>query len=308
MNQWKKWFRNLGNAVYLIIFLLAVICYLIQLVVGNETLRNMLISLSSNLVAVALVFFLVNLAFGYDRDELREWQQESFLNDLKRTLAQQTKRELIIYPTKRSVFDAAINTVTSDHWKMVRVFAPVGLWREDEAKTRWLETLAENARTGRVETVRAVFGLPPASRGGRTLSRSEVVNHLEYAKTILSKFSGLRNAILQFYPPSSASASVGVGAIIFERRDSTGTVAFGLAVHEHEEVVDRAFGVENDEIFAYARDWFDDHIFGKATRVFILQDDAIPFLGRWDDIVKTWYGEDYLPSQKQDVPSTSTAL
>jgi hypothetical protein len=175
------------------------------------------------------------------------------------------------------------------------VFAPVGLWREDELKTKWLEMLAESARTGKVETVWGVFGLPPIRRDGKTIPQSQVAKDLEHAKQVLSHFNGLKNVHLHFYPP--AYASVGFGAIIFQRRDNTGQVAFGLATHEHEEVLDTGFGIDNDQILSFALDWFDDRIFWKATSAFILQDDSIPLIERWDDVVRAWYGEDYLLSQ-----------
>jgi hypothetical protein len=284
--------RRLGNAVYALIFVLAIVLFLLQFVIQDGPTRNLFLNLSSELIGAALIFFLVKQAFGYDPEEQRQRQQEHFLTQLSNILTQQATRELTVYPSRRSIYDSLINMLKGDHWKKVRIFAPVGLWREDELKKKWLEALAQSARTEKVETVWAIWGLPPLQKDGKALPKNQVVKNLEYMKQMLEQFSGLGHVSIHFYPPSYAS--VGLGAAIFERKDSTCEFAFALASHEHEDVVDTGFAIDNKEVFSFALDWFDDRIFWKATSAFVLQDDSLSLTERWDDIVKAWYGEDYL--------------
>lgn len=291
-NLIRRLVRRLGSAIYAFIFALAVVFFLLQLGTNDELLRSLFLNLSCELIGAALIFFLVKQVFGYDDEEWRQGQQEYLLGELENRLS---KRELTLYPSRRSIYDSGINALKSDHWKKVRVFAPVGLWREDELKKKWLEALAESARVGKLETVWGVFGLPPTKKDDKVLPPSQVVGNLEYVKQVLGLFNGLKNVRLHFYPPSDAS--IGFGVLIFQRKDNTGNVAFCLASHEYEDVVNRGFGIDNDQVFSYAIDWFDDRIFWKATNAFVLQDDSTSLMERWNDIVKKWYGEDYLPTQ-----------
>ena len=292
----KSFFRRFGWAIYLLIFVIAVAIFFARLNwTEGETLvdsiPDLLLNLSSELIAIALIFFLVNQIFEWKPQEEHQRQQAYHLSEIRSTL-EQLKNKVFPYPSRRAIYDASVNTLKSDHWKKVRVFAPVGLWREDKAKQDWLKELGESAKTGNIETVWGVFGLPPLSKDGKARPRDQVIKDLNYAKQVLNVFDNSKNVHLHFYPPTHAS--VGIGAIIFQRKDNSGQVAFGLSSHEHEDVVDTAFGIDDDRVYSFALDWFDDRIFWKATGAFVLQDDAISLTERWTDIVEAWYGNDYL--------------
>jgi hypothetical protein len=290
--------RKLGKAAHAFILVLGIALFLLQFLIQDESVKNLILNLGSEFIGVFLIFYFVKQTFGFDTEEQRQLQQEYFLTELRNTLERQAARELTIYPSRMSMYDSLIGTLKSDHWKKVRIFAPVGFWRKDELKQKWLEALVESARTEKVETIWAVFGLPPLQKDGKLLQKSQVMKNLEYVEQRLIQFSGLRNVSLHFYPPSYAS--VGLGAVIFERKDGTCKFAFALASHEHEDVVDAGFGINNEQVFSFAQDWFDDRIFWKATSAFVLQDDSSSLTERWDCILKEWYGEDYLSNRGAD--------
>jgi hypothetical protein len=85
-------------------------------------------------------------------------------------------------------------------------------------------------------------GLPPISRYDKARPPSEIAEDLEYMRKMPGVFGRLENVELHYYPPSAAS--VAVGAIILESMDkASGELAFGLASHTSEEVVDTGYGV-----------------------------------------------------------------
>jgi hypothetical protein len=291
-DQEVSFFHRLGNAVYLLIFALAALLFLLQYFVSEAALKDLLINLAAGLAGVAFVFFMVNQTLGFDREAERLRKIEGIETGLTLLMNKATESELTIYPAREVIFNISIETLNQHDWQIVRVFAPVGLWNEDEDKTRWLESLAKHASAKQVRQVRAVFGLPPTSKYNLPVSRQELEKNLKHARRILSNFNGLRNVSLNYYPPTHAS--VGLGAIVFEDENGKGRIAFGLASAENEEVVDRAFGIDNDRIFIYAQSWFDDRIFRKATGSFVLQDDSRTFNEGWNKAIETWYGANYL--------------
>ncbi len=277
--------RRYNWAVYLFLLALAIIIFYGHLHwTQDQSIKNLLLNISSELIVITLVFFLVKQFFQIGQDN------QKLVEQIKTTLTE-TPKEVIVYPTRDSLYNSAIAILKGDHWKRIGVFAPVGLWREDPSKAEWLSALAETVETEGVETVRGVFGLPPRRRDGKARSRDEIQQDLRYTKDKLSKFDEMTNVCLHFFPP--AEASVGLGIIIFQSKDNSGKVAFALSSHEHEEVVDAAFGIDNDEVFSFVMDWFNDRIFQKSVNAFILQDDVRSFSTRWKDIVTKWYGGDY---------------
>jgi len=288
-----SWIRRLGNAVYLLLFAIAAILFLVQYFITDDSVRNVLINLASELTAITLVFFLVNKAFGLDLEERRQRRMDDLAAQLEGAIGKVEKSDLEIYTSREAIYDSGIGTLKKHYWDIVRVFAPVGLWNEDEAKKRWLVVLAEYARTKKVGTVRLVFGLPPKNKYGEVVPRDQVLKNVEHARKLLGLFDGMNNVSLHFYPPPHAS--VGLGAIIFQGDDNVGEVAFGLASNENEDVVDRAFGTNNKSVFLFAKQWFDDRIFYKATGAFVLQDDTTTLTQRWQDVIRAWYYKDYTP-------------
>ncbi len=278
-------------AVYLFVGALAIILFFVGTFIAVEThLSDLLLSLSAELLGVALIFFVVNQFFLLRPED----EQREALSKVSRLLDQATRMTTVqLLPTPEAVFDFGIAALENKQWEKLRIFAPVGLWRESEGKKRWLHAVAQHARTGSVKTVWAVFGLPPVSRKGETRPCSQVAEDLKYVRETLDVFSDLRNVTLHFYPPFPAS--VGFGTLIFESTERTGgELAFGLSSHIHEEVIDTGFCVNNSALFFTAREWFDQQIFWKATGKFVLHNEDKSLEERWTNIVETWYGKKYL--------------
>lgn len=294
--------RRFGWAVYLFVGALAIIMFLAatSMTAREGPFSDLLLNLSADLLGVALIFFLVRQFFLW-RPEDEQWKQlDSQLSKMSRVLeqAKDVVPAVQILPTRKAVYDLGISVLEDGQWEKVRIFAPVGLWREDEDKRQWLEAVAKHAKPGgRVKTVWGVFGLPPKTKDGETRPYDHVVEDLNHARKTLGLFGNLKNVVLHYYPPFHAA--VGLGAIIFENVEKTGgELAFALSTHSHETVIDAGFGVNNKELFFIARQWFDEQIFLKATRMFILHDDDKSIEERWANIVETWYGKEYLPNNR----------
>lgn len=288
----KKKLRRFRWAVYLLIGALAIILYFVGFLIAAESpLGNLFLSLAAELLGVALIFFIVNQFFVLPP---QEDEQREVLRKVSHLLDEATRMTAVQFlPTPKAIFDWAIATLENDQWEKLRIFAPVGLWRESEGKKRWLQAVAQHAKTGGVKAVWAVFGLPPKTRKGETRPYSQVAEDLKYVREILDVFNDSKNVTLHFYPPFPAS--VGFGVLVFESTERTGgELVFGLSSHTHEEVVDTGFSVNNKELFFTAREWFDEQIFWKATGKFVLHNVDKSLEERWTDIVETWYGRKYL--------------
>ena len=296
-----KIFRRYGWAIYLFIGALALIMFLLATFVFIEgQVNNLLTNLSAELLGVAFLFFLVNQFFQYDPEGESQRQLNLHISKMGELLEKATDKmtSFQIFPTRKATLDSSVAALEKNQWERMRVFAPVGLWEKDENKTQWLEAIAKHAKTKRVREVWGVFGLPPITRYGTTRPFDDVVQDLKHTRKLLGVFQELGNVELHFYPPSAAS--VGVGAIILENMDKTGgDVAFGLASHGSEEVVDTGFGIDDNQLFFLARDWFDGRIFHKATRNFILHDEDKSIDERWAGIVEAWYGKEYLSDHEK---------
>jgi hypothetical protein len=263
--------------------------------------REYALALIPNLVPVFVIFAfsyaflrkIESIKSNYERRELAALivtQTQNELRELKNALMEATEKigRPPIYPTRKATLDASIVALERSPWEKMRIFAPVGLWQKDDDKKHWLEAIAKHAGAKRVREVWAVFGLPPISRYGNERTPNEISEDLEYMRKILNVFVRLKNVEFHYYPP--AGASVGVGAIILESLDKTGgELAFGLASHGSEEVVDTGFGMDNQALFAISRQWFDDKIFRRATGNFILHDASKSLQERWSGIVEAWY-------------------
>lgn len=226
------------------------------------------------------------------RDDLQVTTQiKEMIQDFRQQF-EQTQEQVVCYSSRDELYSNAISNLNSGNWKTIRIFAPVGLWKKDDDKRRWLNELAEHASDGTVEEVWAVFGLPPKTEVENGIEKSRdaerISEDLEYVQETLSIFNGMTNVRLQFYPP--AHASVGLGSIIFEKKDGTGQVAFALASHTDAEVVDTCFIIDDREVYSFALTWFDRRIFIGATSAFVLQDSTHSFKERWPKNVETWYG------------------
>ncbi len=272
-----------------------------------SSIRAYALAIIPNLVPVFVIFafsyvFLRRIQSIKSREESKELVEKiaaQTRGDLKSLMQQfeQAKEQIIPYPSRTAIYSVARANLNSGSWRKVCVFAPVGLWKKDNDKKDWLIELAEHATTRSVEEVWGVFGLPPKTEieDGKVKLRDtvKVDEDLKYVFEVLSYFNGLTNVRLHFYPPTHAS--VGFGALIFERKDGTGQVAFGLASHTDAEVVDTGLGLDdraiNREVYSYALSWFDSRIFWSATSAFILQDDKKSFKERWNRIIEDWYPE-----------------
>lgn len=291
----KAKYRRFGWAVYLFVAALAIILFLLAFRVVDELYKGLLLGLAVQLLGVAFLFFLLQF-FQQDPGEVLEEKIELRLGkmtELQEKIDERIKGDIDIFPTRQSIWDASLNIIARSQWDKVRIFAPVGLWRPDKSKAEWLKQIAlcADETSLRVGTIWAVYGLPPKSRYGEERGAGEIIKDLQYFREVLNVFKNLKNVELHYSPPTHSS--IGLGALIIENRALTGgIVAFAMASHGHEEVVDAGFGVNTQqELFFLARAWFDDKIFRKATAKFILHDVEKSIEERWPSIVHRWYPE-----------------
>lgn len=146
-----------------------------------------------------------------------------------------------------AVFGSAIEKVRTGKFDVVRIYAPVGLWRVSEAKKKWFAALCEslNHEAQTVNELRAVFGLPPSKDAFKNVVRVE-----------LAPFREKDGARLRYLPPASQVFKdlPGIGMVILGDQ----SVGIGFAVHGHHTVVDSTIFIQNREIVEEAILWFDE--------------------------------------------------
>ena len=260
---------------------------------GNA--NALVMSLGSNLISVVLIYFSVTQFAQFDPESEQNKKMEATLAQLGQALnaANNKPSEIQLYPTRSSIYDTFITSLETRQWKHLRIYAPVGLWKKDDTeKERWLKTIARCAKNRNVGAVSIVFGLPPLVKRGESKANSIIREELQHVRQLLEHINNIGNIEIHFYPPFPAS--VAFGSVLLENADSSGGFAsFALASHKDDESVDTGFAVNNRELFFITKDWFDQKIF-RSTEMFILQDENKPFSTRWPEIVKAWYGEQYV--------------
>jgi len=91
----KNQFKRFGWAIYLSIGLTALICFLFATYkIPDSTIRDLIVNLSSELFAVALIFFVVQQFFLWDPEDERKKQHETLLNSFKEQLENQLEETL----------------------------------------------------------------------------------------------------------------------------------------------------------------------------------------------------------------------
>jgi len=285
--------QRLGNAIYALMLAGALLLLLVAffLFKDNPVWQSFSLNLAAGLVQVTLVYYLVERVFGFNPKRHEEHTLARLVTQLEKNISR-AQSDVAVFPHRMSIYQTAIETVKAEHWKEIRIFAPVGFWREDEYKTAWLQELASQAAKGGVETVSAVYGLPPKELDGKPIPKEEVLRNLANARKVLGYFDGQKNVSIRFYPPTQAS--VGFGALIFQSNNREGQTAFALCSHTHEDLIDNGFATYNADVFMNALEWFDKRIFHTAVRSFVLQDERRSISQTWSNVVEAWYGKDYL--------------
>jgi len=283
--------RHHGRSIYWGIGVLAIVILFGSLLfIENEVWRGAAIGLAVELFGVAAIFFIIDL-FGWNPSQPSQQQMTAQLQqmvEVTERIRQASKGNVDIYTTRQAVWDTSLTMVRKQQWNKLRLFAPVGLWREDESKKLWLQEVAKSVSgsSRQVNILFAIYGLPPKSRYGFDRSIDDVKKDLGYLKELLKPFN-LPHVELHYYPPMPVS--VALGAIILEdKTQARGPVAFALSSQIHEELVDCAFSVEdNQQLFSLTKAWFDDRLFWGTTRNFILHDKDKSLGERWNDIYFT---------------------
>lgn len=294
----KDLFQRLGISLYQLIFVLAITLgishLLIELLLDRldflDSVSSTVLSLATELLAITIVFWLVNKRWDPDEERRRKLDAtvERLAVDVERMEQALLEHEsrLVAIPTSTAIYGRAIDTLQGERWSKVRVFAPVGVWHNDSDKAEWLEALADAAYKGAVEEVRGVFGLPSISTRGDRKPTDSLSREIQQTHDLLELFDNLKNVHLRYHPPYYAS--VAIGTIIFQRKDFSGQIAIGLATHSHEDVVDTALAVNDAQIFSYSVDWFDSRIWESCSE-YVIQDQYYSFSDTWDGIVSKWY-------------------
>jgi hypothetical protein len=316
---------RIGQAIYLLIGSLGLSLFLVSSLLhhqfgsGWDLVVGFLSNVASTFACVAVLFFLVDRYFQYNPEHTEHIEicdaqrhalaqtedhckeQKKLLDDSTRLLDRLDHRDVPVFMTRDSVYKSGIATLNSADWNKVRIFAPVGLWREDDWKDRWLHAIASymqrQQQNGSPPTeLWAVFGLPPSERGGRMRPDEDVRIDIDRFRSKIDIFKDLKNLKFHYCPP--AHISVGFGVIVFENRDrATGGVSFGLCSRDNEEVVDAGVALSRNELFSIAKEWFDDRILGKSVEPFVLCNDDLPIDDTWPDILNKWYPRLYPSSQ-----------
>lgn len=157
------------------------------------------------------------------------------------------------------VFSSAARQVQTHKFDVVRIYAPVGVWRVSEQKKQWFKTLSEalDQGTQTVTEIRAVFGLPPTKDAFESVTIPE-----------LTLFKGKDAARLRFLLPLSDVFKdlPGTGLVIL----GDDAVRLGFAVHGHHAVVDSTIFIQNKDIVDEVSLWFDE--VWETVKDFLLQE------------------------------------
>ena len=247
---------------------------------------NLLLGVSANLIVVALVFFVVEQFFQFRTEE----RIISQIRVAIKSELSQWERSIPVTLDRSELFQISREILERERWSDLKIFAPVGLWKPNSEKYYWFEAIANCAKSGSVERVEAVFGLPPMRKDDMDVKPEEIEVNLKHAFFMLKKFDRILDFTIRYYPP--AEASVGVGALIFSKRNSTGMIALAYSRNSGE-VVDSGFTLADESVFELVNEWFDKRIFGKVTQSFVLQSENSSLLDNWENTVELWYGEDY---------------
>jgi len=267
---------------------LAVVFFLIGQRTQDERASQVFLNLTSEFVGVALVFFLVQLFFGYNPEQYQRERQESFVAKVEDYLARM--KEIRPLRLRESLYDAAGSILDSSDWDKIHLYVPDGIWIERQERNAWLERLAEKARKDEKIAVLGVFGLPPTMiHGYKRQNNEEIAKEVKNVWNVLYQFSGLRNVVLRYCPP--APASIGFEAVIFVRKDGTGQALFGLATEDSEEPINTGLILTNPDVCGCVLRWFREKILEDAVSEFALQDVRQPLYKRWYEIMVRWYPE-----------------
>ena len=293
-NKLRRW----GWSVYAFIGSLAIILLIGSLITPSGPWKSILLNLSTEFLGVAVLFFVVKELLGWRPEEEQQKKTEQVISEVVARLSE-IPRGPKTYLSRDSIYWTESEYLRQEHWEKLRIFAPTELWKPHPKKEENFQELAAYAEQRKVGAIWAVFGLPPEIRDGKYRKREEIVGDLQYARKMLDILAGLPNVVIHYYPPFHAS--IGLAITAFESTKDKGFVAFGFISKTHETVVDVAFTVEDEQIFQFVTSWFDEQIFWKETRVFVLQDETHDLADTWQEAVRTWYSEDFLSDIASEV-------
>lgn len=197
-------------------------------------------------------------------------------------------RKIDVFEDKTSLYAAATKTLKSRKWARVRIFAPVGIWKNEPEKKIWLKELAEYARNSGVKEMVAIFGLPPYWKDTTVLDKKLVFSDLAETKKALSLFKGISSIQIHYTYPSSFS--MGIGIVLFEEYPKRfgGKVAIAFASKSAADSVDMAFTLGDEGQFQDMCLWFDRRLLSDQTKMQSIPTKPEEFEKKWKQI-RNWY-------------------
>lgn len=148
--------------------------------------------------------------------------------------------------SEEKVYQAAIDLVGKESFGTVRIYAPVGFWKQSEYKSKWLSALAEAIKQKRVREAKFVFGVPYWNE-----------QYQDMKNTLTANFNQIDSVIIRHLPISKDIALFpNIGMIIFDNR----WLSVGFGVYQSHTKVDTAWVITNPDIIKKTISWFDFHV------------------------------------------------
>ena len=191
-----------------------------------------------------VILLLVTILILYSIQE--KWEIARRNEDLQNVV--QSYGTVSIVKGEKEVFSsAAARLRTGKKLDLVKIYAPVGLWRGSDAKKQWFTALSEalSPEAQTVTELRAVFGLPPTEKAFTDVVTPE-----------LKIFNKRDAARLRYIPPVDKIFKdlPGIGMVILGDE----AVGIGFAVHGHHTVVDSTIFIQNKHVLEEVNLWFDE--------------------------------------------------
>lgn len=275
--------------------------------IPDERLRQLLLGIAPNLIVLAIIFIFVERFVGWrpihEQVKLLEAvndESQSTIDKLKQILDDITLQNtgVEVYTTEEDMYAMLITTLNKGKWEHIRIFAPVGIWGDNESKKKWLSAVGTYLTTHPNTTLQGIFGLPPVFRGAKERDRSEVQHDLNRAKETLAGVTALSNKNIELHYVMSDSEILGIGVVIFQDADAQGILTFGIARWASAEIVNTGFRTNNKKLFRAVTDWFDQKLFRAATENQVLLDSRTPLTEGWvvvDGLYKSHYQKSFEP-------------
>jgi hypothetical protein len=180
--------------------------------------------------------------------------------------------KLTSIPEPDHVFRHTSYTLEDQHgkggWRKVRIYAPVGVWKDSEPKDLWLKNLVDALNRNEVGQCWGFYGLPP---------RSDARAFYIHAAPRLSLFLEAENCELHYIPPEDVKhpgGAPGLGVVVFQGYGETPDYKTVFLYMGDGPKARGGFMIEDRSVGQTVASWFDSQVFQGCSVGYVLRPDS----------------------------------